>query len=343
MPPISSGEQTQPPLLPRIICYHQTHSHNGQPISLLPLLTEKTAVTHVIIAAIHLNNAIGDITLNDDPYEAPRNEAVWQEVRMLQRTGIKVLGMLGGAAKGTFTRLDGNRTSFDAYYAPLRHMIQHGGFDGLDLDVEEPMSLAGIIRLIDQLQLDFSNNFIITLAPVAAALQNKRHISGFDYEELEKAFGHKIAWYNTQFYCGWGSMESTLDYDEIMKRGWPASKVVVGLITNPESELGWVEDEELRYILAALLQKYPGFAGVMGWEYFNSITVAEPFGWPWSWANLMTDILRPFDPARFDQSRAHKAKQVVVSANSQHTNDAQKPLINNNKDNPFAVLFEDGK
>lgn len=106
--------------------------------------------------------------------------------------------MLGGAAKGSYQKLDGDRTSFLRYYEPLRQMVRQLGFDGLDLDVEEDMSLAGIVRLIDQLKFDFGSGFIITLAPVATALQGLRHLSGFDYEALEKAMGRHIAWYNTQ-------------------------------------------------------------------------------------------------------------------------------------------------
>jgi len=248
----------------------------------------------VILAAIHLNAPAGNITLNDDAYLSPRLAPVWAEARTLQRAGIKVLGMLGGAAQGSFTRLDGpTRASFDAYYQPLRRMVAWAGLDGLDLDVEEAMSLAGIVRLVDALRADFGAGFLVTLAPVAPALQRGRHLSGFDYVELEKAVGRHVDWYNVQFYCGWGSVEDTSGYDNIMAHGWPAEKVVLGMTTNPESAEGWVEDELLREVLAYLVQRYPGFGGVMGWEYFNSFTAAEPFGWPWSWVNLMSECLRP--------------------------------------------------
>jgi chitinase len=69
--------------------------------------------------------------------------------------------MLGGAAKGSFTRLDLDDATFEAYYIPLRNLIRERGLDGLDLDVEEPMTLAGIIRLIDRLKIDFGETFLI--------------------------------------------------------------------------------------------------------------------------------------------------------------------------------------
>ena len=288
----------------RIIYYHQTHYKDNKFVSILPILTNQTNVTHVIIAAIHLNEPAGNITVNDDPYTAPKNDVLWLEVRTLQSAGIKVLGMLGGAHLGSFRALDGDTKSFNSYYDPLRQMIASVGLNGLDLDVEEEMSLPGIIRLIDRLKLDFGANFLITLAPVATALQSRDHLSGFDYESLEKAFGSHIAWYNTQFYCGWGTMENGDDYDNIMARGWPAEKVVLGLVTNPVNGKGWVPENVLRETLLALIQKYPDFGGVMGWEYFNSTTTTSSDEEPWRWAQLMSTIIRQSWPAEVAIARA---------------------------------------
>lgn len=197
MPPLPSQDPT-----PRVIIYHQTHyTREGDYVSVLPLLTEATSVipvTHVIIAAFHLNDPPGNITLNDDPPDSPKNIPLWDEILVLQDTGVKILGMLGGAAQGSFRRLDGFDILFEEYYVPLRDMIRKLGLDGLDLDVEEKMSLGGIIRLIDRLKDDFGKDFLITLAPVATALWGERHLSGFDYEALEVMKGDSIAWYNTQ-------------------------------------------------------------------------------------------------------------------------------------------------
>lgn len=279
---------------PRIVCYYQTHQHNGEFVSVLPLLREKIDVTHVIVAAIHLHEKPGDITLNDDPYLSPMHDRVWQELRVLQASGVKILGMLGGFCPGTYGPLDGDLESFNAYYAPLRQMVTLTGLDGLDLDVEEEMSLPGIIRLIDRLKTDFGPEFLITLAPVAAAMQNREHMSGFNYEELEKALGHKIAWYNTQFYCGWGSLATTEDFDQVMARGWPPEKIVVGTVTNPDNGKGWVPRDELRETLTTLMKRHNGsLGGIMGWEYFNSTTGSQSDDGPWCWARMMADILRP--------------------------------------------------
>jgi hypothetical protein len=106
---------TSPPKLlppstgPRLIVYHQTyHDAAGNYHSLLPLLTNNTGTTHVIVAALHLNEGPGNITLNDHRPDDWRFEQLWGEVAWLQGSGVKVLGMLGGAAKGTFERLGGD-------------------------------------------------------------------------------------------------------------------------------------------------------------------------------------------------------------------------------------------
>lgn len=286
---------------PRVILYHQTNHlpNNGPPVSLLPLLTNNTGLTHVILAALHLNDPAGHITLNDDPPSHPKFRTLWAETAWLQASGVKVLAMLGGAAQGSFARLDGPDTEkFEAHYQPLRDLIREHRLDGLDLDIEEPTSLPGTVRLIDRLREDFGSAFLITLAPVATALlPGQPHLSGpaFDYALLERMRGECIAWYNAQFYCGWGDAGSTAWYDAIIGLGWRQEKVVMGLVTNPGNGAGFVEWERLRGVLETLRTRYPGFGGVMGWEYFN----ARPGGQekPWEWAGRIASVIRkPFLP-----------------------------------------------
>ena len=95
----ASSTQDRSSKLPRIVCYHQTHYYKGEFVSILPLL--KTEATHVIIAAIHLNSR-ESITLNDDPYDSPKNQPLWQEVRKLQQGGLKVLGDARRSKSGFF-------------------------------------------------------------------------------------------------------------------------------------------------------------------------------------------------------------------------------------------------
>ncbi|KAI0835285.1 glycoside hydrolase family 18 protein [Hypoxylon sp. FL0890] len=278
---------------PRIIVYYQTtHDPNGNLISILPLITQPDiSLTHLIVAAIHINEDPNGLTLNDHVPSDPRYTTMWAEMRIAQASDIKVLGMLGGAAKGSYMRLDQDQATFEKYYGPLYDLIKERDLDGLDLDVEEEMSLGGIVRLIDRLRGDFGPDFIITLAPVAAALLDpRRNLSGFDYEALEVMRGKQIAWYNAQFYCGWGDASNPVMYQMCIARGWPQEKVVVGLVTTPENGPGFVPFEVLGATLALLRRQFPAFGGIMGWEYFNGLPGGKTR--PWEWAQRMTKLLR---------------------------------------------------
>jgi len=307
MPPVPPSGR------PRLIVYYQTHHSpsNGAPISVLPLVNQPNIdLTHLMLAAIHINEDPHKLTLNDHAPSHPRFQTLWAEMRVLQASGVKVMGMLGGAAKGSFTRLDGSQDQFERYYGPLHALIKERHLDGMDLDVEEDMSLNGIIRLIDRLRADFGPSFIITLAPVATALVDfTKNISGFDYEELEVMRGKDIAWYNTQWYCGWGDFSNPILFEWMVFKGWPIDKLVVGLVTSPANGSGFISMDLVGQSLTLLTARYGGFGGVMGWEYFNSSPGGEAR--PWEWAQGMTQLMRK-------HSTATAKKEVVEIDGSWH-------------------------
>ncbi len=57
---------------PRLVIYYQTtHDSNNNPISMLPLITEKNiALTHLIVCSFHINSN-SEIHLNDFPRRRP--------------------------------------------------------------------------------------------------------------------------------------------------------------------------------------------------------------------------------------------------------------------------------
>ncbi|KAL3956811.1 hypothetical protein ACCO45_009657 [Purpureocillium lilacinum] len=130
----------------------------------------------------------------------------------MRNSGVKVMGMVGGAAAGSFTKdtLDGDQATFDKYYGQLKAVIQEFGLQGMDLDVEQYMSQAGITRLVNQLRHDFGSDFTITLAP--------------------SSDGDDISFYNAQFYSGFGSMRSSDDFNSITSHGLAASKIIGGVM-----------------------------------------------------------------------------------------------------------------
>ncbi|KAL1890146.1 hypothetical protein Sste5346_008439 [Sporothrix stenoceras] len=337
MPPI--------PHSPKVVVYHQTHhSRDGQrPVSILPLLGRDggpPSATHIVVAAVHINDARSDkpLTLNDHPPDHPRFDVLWSEVAAAQSKGVRVLALLGGAAKGSYERLDVARgdvskASFETYYGLLSSLLRRKRLDGVDLDVEEQMSLPGIIHLIDRLRADFGPQFLLTMAPVAAALLRpydpRCNLSGFSYADLERERGPEIAWYHAQFYCGWGDAAQPHMYATMVGLGqpgsglggaggppgapgagigggvvWPAHRVVMGLVTNPANGPGFVPLDtsaevmmQLQAATSAAAVAFPGvpgirggqFAGVSGWEYFNSMPGGEDR--PWEWAEWMSAIL----------------------------------------------------
>ncbi|KAG5929314.1 hypothetical protein E4U42_006295 [Claviceps africana] len=291
--------------LPRLVLYFQTtHDARGRPISMLPLVNEKgIALTHLIVCSLHVNEK-GEIHLNNYPPSHAIFHTLWNETRVMKRAGVKVMGMVGGAAPGSFTKgtLDGNQATFAKYYGQLRDAIARSQLQGLDIDVEQYMSQGGIKRLIDQLRKDFGRDFIISLAPVAAALRGGGNLSGFDYKRLDARSGSKISFYNGQFYSGFGTMASTGDYESIVSHGFAASRVVAGQLTSPKNGGGYMPYSKLNATIMSLRRKYGQIGGVFGWEYFNS--QPDDKARPWKWAQIMTQILRPNSVPRLTINRS---------------------------------------
>lgn len=167
-------------------------------------------------------------------------------------------------------------------------------------------------RLILRLRADLGSDFLITLAPVATALlPNPRvpivfpvfgllpslpHLSGpdFSYFRLEgdPEMKQTIAWYNVQFYCGWGDASNVAQYDAIIRTGWDPGRVVLGVVTNPGNGAGHVQVDKLCEVFATLRGMYPSFGGIMGWEYFNSGLERRGAKGPWEWVGSIGQAIR---------------------------------------------------
>ncbi|WP_436500462.1 discoidin domain-containing protein [Actinokineospora sp. HUAS TT18] len=296
----------------RTVVYYQTQYYNNTYVSPKPLVDNNTGVTDVLVAALHLNGD-GTVHLNDHPPGDPRYTQMWTDLAAMQARGVHVSVMVGGAAQGSFQRLD---TEFDTYYPRLKNVITTYNLDGVDLDVEENMSLAGIERVIDALTADFGDGFIISMSPVASALSGGGNLSGFNYDTLHRDRGSKIDFYNAQFYCGWGSLSSTSGYDAIISRGvFPADKVVTGSLTHSSLCGGYVDvTTTLKNTVQALVQKYPTFGGVAGWEYF----ISNPGGTarPWEWAGLITSYMSATPPPPTGNLALNKPATGSSSCNS---------------------------
>ncbi|KAL1748736.1 glycoside hydrolase family 18 protein [Schizophyllum fasciatum] len=273
----------------RVAVYYQTQYDAGNYVSPLPLIG---FITHLYLAAYHLNfNKAGDsVTLNDHKPHDAYYDPMWPEISQLQDNGVKVIGMLGGAAPGTYDCL--SEENWDTYYPDLYQTIVDYDLDGMDLDVEQSTDIEVVTRLITQLKADFGQDFLITLAPVASALQESGNLSGFNYVDLEHRVGGNISWYNAQFYSGFGSIFPDDQYVSIVEHAdgvFPPAKVVATTLTNPSLGGGYVDTDSVVQSIKDLVAVYGDqFGGVAGWEYFASIPEA---GSPWKWAQLIHDTI----------------------------------------------------
>ena len=255
----------------KIIYYYQTFQ------SLKPILVKNTVVTHLHVSSVHFGT-----TTNGNPYIHLNNNdpdwegfaTLWEELQEAKSLGIKIVLMVGGAG-GAFTDLFSN---FEVYYGFLKTMLEERNiFDGIDLDVEEITSIKNIQMLIDRINKDFGEDFIISMAPVAYSLEfDTPGMGGFVYKNLLKSpEGQRINYFNGQFY--YNLSEET--YNNVIENGYSPEKIVFGMESNEDID-------SVKTIVKNLSNKYSDFGGVFVWEYFNADKTN-----PYNWALTMYDAM----------------------------------------------------
>ena len=227
--------QGAPSHQPKVVIYHQSlHAESGIPISLRPLVREKTGVTAVILGNFHfhVNQKVTDmqsqkvkdnssvtIHLNEYAINDPNIEDIWVDVEYLQTEGIKVICMLSMRGDGAMPEGESDwlgscdSLTIERSYKALHDLVVSRRLDGLNFDTEvcddvmdaeeERGSLQVVIRLIDRLHTDFGPDFIIGLTASAEALlstdKNERR-TDIDYRTLEVQRGHLINWYSVRIF-----------------------------------------------------------------------------------------------------------------------------------------------
>ena len=237
----------------RIIYYYQTFIGMS--------LKDDTPITHIHLSAIHFgNNQDGTpyIHLNNYPPNNKKFDSVWKDMEKAKALGIKIVLMIGGAGSA-YTDLF---QKFDVFYPLLVKTIkEHPVIDGIDLDIEEYVSLDNVKMLINQVDKDFGNDFIISMAPIQSSLeQDEPGMGGFVYKDLYKTKeGQRINYFNGQFYDDY----SENAYQNVVNNGYPANKVVMGMLSG--QDLG----NAIKNV-SKLSKQYTDFGGVFDWEYFNA-------------------------------------------------------------------------
>lgn len=236
----------------KVILYYQTFT------TLKPILFPGTPITHIHLSAIHFgrdSNQECYIHLNDhSPYDSVFN-SMWKELEIAHNMGIKIVLMIGGAGSA-YEQLF---TDFETYYTLLYNLIKNKTIiEGIDLDIEEQISLDNIVSLIKRVRNDFDNKFLISTAPIQSSIENDvPGMGGFIYKKLlETDEGKTINYINGQFYGDY-SLEA---YDMVVKNDYKPEMVVMGMLSGQEYS------EELQNVVNKYGDK---FGGVFIWEYFD--------------------------------------------------------------------------
>ena len=269
----------------KTIYYYQTF------VGLDKALTHIEDVDVFIVSSIHFANDSGNangskdnegkksIFLNDNkPYDPIFNE-LWLQTEKASVQGTTIMLMMGGAGKA-YKELF---SDFDTYYPQLKQLIMEKSWiKGIDLDIEEPVSIDNVKMLINRLVKDLGKDFIITMAPVSSTLTTDgSSFAGFNYKDLYNSEeGSYIHWFNTQCYNSY-TFET---YESIIKNGYPPEKVIMGM------ESGQFDDKTFHNalnVIKKIKEKYPNFGGVFDWEYLNAPPDKSD---PSQWSRLMKNI-----------------------------------------------------
>ena len=244
------------------------------------LLSHPQDTTNIIVSSIHFGSYKNDpyIHLNNFFPDSPKFDTVWEELQKLYYQGVTITAMIGGAG-GAYQTLF---SDFDTYYPLLKAFLKTKNYiTGIDLDIEESVSLENVKKLINILMKDFGEDFIITMAPVASTLMNdSTSIAGFSYKELYNSpEGKHIDWFNTQSY----GCYNFSTYDKIIKNGYPPDKVVFGMISGDFTN----DFNEALNEVKKIKNTYPSLGGVYNWEYIDSPPDSSD---PSQWCREMSKI-----------------------------------------------------
>jgi hypothetical protein len=263
----------------RIIYYYQTFNGLGD------ILIPNTPVTHIHLSSIHFgrhNKFFGKHSKskgkrntnpyihinNNSPYD-PCFDTMWDEIEQASKLGIKIVLMVGGAGGGYSSMF----SEFDVCYELLSKLLKDKPFiSGIDLDIEEKVTLNNTKMLINKIVGDFSN-LIITMAPTQSSLETDTPgLGGFIYSDLLNSDeGKYITYLNGQFYDDY-SLEA---YNNVVDNGYDPKMIVMGTMNS---------DVKIDDIVA---KHRDNFGGVFFWEY----KLVEPG--PLIWANKMKYAMTP--------------------------------------------------
>lgn len=139
------------------------------------------------------------------------------------------------------------------------------------------------------------------MAPVASDLTPAEiGLGGFSYSDLDaqaisllKPNGKLINWFNAQFYNGWGDSSSTDGYNAIIENGYAPSRVVMGVLANPnDGGSGWYSISTYQSVIASLQSQYGSdFGSVVGWEFWDAGQADSPALQNYQWVSTIATAI----------------------------------------------------
>lgn len=263
----------------KIIYYYQTFCGLENIIN-----DPNTKVTHIHLSSVHFGLDSNDkpyIHLNDNIFTDKKFDTLWEDLKKLKKKGIKIILMVGGAG-GAYNNLFKN---YDIYKKLLFTTILNNIplFNGIDLDIEEEVSLNNVKLLINDIRSQFGPEFIISMTPIQQSLMtNEPGMGGFIYKDLYNSIeGKEINYFNVQCY----DSLTYQNYKQILDNHYPLNMINLGMISNMDLNNVLSEIKKIR--------KDYNLAGVYNWEYFNS----PPDGTknPETWSILIANSTNNFN------------------------------------------------
>ena len=133
----------------KTIYYYQTF------VGLHKLMTHLQDIDVINISSIHFDedkNGQKNIYLNDNLPDDKIFDKMWTETESCSSQGVTIILMVGGAG-GAYENLF---KDFDIYYPMLKNLLESKPFiQGIDLDIEEEVTMPQVKMLIRKLKEDF--------------------------------------------------------------------------------------------------------------------------------------------------------------------------------------------
>lgn len=239
-----------------------THIH----VSNFELLLEP----NIGLYKLYLNNE--DVYANTESFKK-----LWKQLYACREKGIKIIITLCGTSQVYKEMFKSNSVYYKCLGVLLEFIEKKSNIiSGIDLDIKEKVkNVSNIQRLIDDIDFNLGNNFIITMSILSPSLYiNKPVMCDIIYKDLYNTKeGKRIDYFNCQFYDDDLSIES---FKKCVLNGFPPEKIVIGVDIYAYKQIEYYK------IINNIVKLFDNIGGVFFWEYKNV---------PENWSKNINDII----------------------------------------------------